>query len=144
MNQLFWEDVAEGYRFSVPLMHVSYRHLINHVGAGRDYMRGHHDPTYAHEQGQRDIYPNTLFHQSMVDRVMTDWAGPRSFIARRKIAMRGSIYPGDDLRGEAEVVKRHVDAHGRHRVELRIALVTQAALVCEAEGSLALPSRATA
>ena len=143
-HQLFWEDVIEGQRFSLPLMQVSYRHVINHVGAGRDYMRGHHEQAYAHAQQQKDIYMNTMFHQSMVDRVMTDWAGPRSFIARRKIAMRGSICPGDALRGEAEVTKRHVDEQGRHRVDLSIALITQAGTVCAAEGSLVLPRRTPA
>jgi fatty-acyl-CoA synthase len=138
-RQLSWDEVQVDQTVSTLLMHTTLQQAILHVGAGRDYMRGHHDAAYAREQGQKDIYFNTLFHQSLVDRVMTDWAGPASFIARRKIMMRGSIHPGDRVIGSGSVVNRYVDEQGRHCVDLEIGLSVAGNICCQAEGSIVLP-----
>jgi len=81
-----------------------------------------------------------LFHQSMVDRVMTDWAGPRGFIARRKLSMKGAIHPGDTLTGKAQVTRRY-EADGKHRLDLNITLSTQSHICATAEATLILPVR---
>ncbi len=139
---LFWEDATVGTVLPAVEMPISYRHLIHHVGAGRDYMRGHHDPAFAREQGKPDIYLNTLFHQSFVDRVMTDWAGGRAFIKRRKIAMRESIYPGDLLSGSGQVSAVYEDDGARGLVDVEIELRTHNGLCCAAWGTLILPRTA--
>jgi acyl dehydratase len=77
-----------------------------------------------------------------VDRVMTDWAGPRGFVARRKLSMKGAIYPGDRLRGEATVTRCYVDEQGRHRVDCDIVLSNQDYVCSVASGSIVLPAHA--
>lgn len=137
---MFWDDVSEGDTLPVLTVHVTYKMAIMHVAAGWDYMPGHHEPDYAKSQGQDNIFLNTLFHQSMVDRVMTDWAGPRGFIARRKLSMKGAVYPGDTLTGEAQVTRRY-EADGKHRLDLTITLSTQSHIRATAEATLILPAR---
>jgi acyl dehydratase len=137
---MFWDDIAEGQSLPVLTVNVTYKMAIMHVAAGWDYMPGHHEPDYAKAQGQETIFLNTLFHQSMVDRVMTDWAGPRGFITRRKLSMKGAIYPGDVLTGEAKVT-RHYVAEGKHLLDLEIRLSTQSCLCATADATLMLPAR---
>lgn len=141
---LAWDDVLEGEILPAVTLDVTYRHLIHHVGAGRDYMPGHHDPAYARAQGVEGIFANTLFHQSFVDRVMTDWAGPAAFIARRKVAMRGPIQAGDALVGEGKVVGLRRGVEGRGAVDLDITLRNQKGVCCVASGTLLLPLKAAA
>lgn len=138
---LYWEEVGEGDLVTPVTLQVSYARVILSVAATRDFMRGHHDPAFAREQGQRDIYVNTLFHQAFVDRVMTDWAGPRAFIARRKIVMRGAICAGDTIVGEGRVTDRRRDDSGRGLIELDLRVSNGRELCCEALGVLALPGR---
>jgi hypothetical protein len=76
----------------------------------------------------------------MVDRVMTDWSGPRGFIARRKLSMKGTIYPGDTLTGEAQITRRY-EADGKHRLDLNITLSNQTHICSTAEATLILPAR---
>jgi acyl dehydratase len=141
-RQLLWKDVQVGDLVAERVLDVTYKMAIMHVGSGWDYMPGHHDPEYARSQGMRNIFLNTLFHQSFVDQTMIGWAGPRSFIARRKIEMKGQIYPGDRLSGTGTVARIFVDADGNHKVELTIAVRTQDTLACTAEGCLILPTEA--
>jgi acyl dehydratase len=137
---VFWDDVREGQTLPALTVQVTYKMAIMHVAAGWDYMPGHHEPDYAKSQGQETIFLNTLFHQSMVDRVMTDWAGPRGFIARRKLSMKGAIYPGDILTGEAKITRRY-EADGKHRLDLNITLSNQTHICATAEATLILPVR---
>lgn len=73
---------------------VSYRRVCHNAAATWDWFPGHHDPEYARAQGQRTIYLSTLFFHGFVDRLITDWAGSRAVIRRRRIRMDRSIYAG--------------------------------------------------
>jgi acyl dehydratase len=90
-------------RLPAVTLEITHTRAIQHVAASRDYMRGHHDVAFARSQGQPTIFLNTNFHQGLVDRVVTDWAGPRSFIVRRKLQMTGSVLVGDIVRAQGEV-----------------------------------------
>jgi acyl dehydratase len=102
-------------------------------------MPGHHQPAYAKRQGQRDIFTNTLFHQSFIDRVVTDWAGPETFIARRRMTMLGPMYPGHTLRGSGTVIEKYTDDEGGGCADLEIAIATADGFVTRAEVSIRLP-----
>ena len=103
-----------------------------------DFFPGHHDPSYAQSQGQKDIYLNTLALQGFADRVVTDWAGPATFIARRRMVMKASVYAGDTLTAGGKVIA--VDDDGS-RIRLAIWLRTQAAPVVDVETTIILPNR---
>jgi acyl dehydratase len=105
-----------------------------------DLFPGHHDPFYAQSQGQKSIYLNTVVLQGFADRVVTDWAGPAAFIARRKMVMKASVYPGDVLIGSGRVISCR-EEQGRRRIELALQLCTQSGVVCDLETTLVLPPR---
>jgi len=51
-------------------------------GATGDYFPGHYDPDYARRQGQPTIYANSLHVFGMLDRAVSEWAGPHSLLLR--------------------------------------------------------------
>ena len=99
--------------------------------ATRDFQDVHHDRDRAVERGGKDIFVNILTTTGLVQRYVTDLAGPEAMV--RKIAIRLGVpcYAGDKLtfsgRGEwrgqecvVEVTGRcglgdHVTGDGRHR-----------------------------
>lgn len=139
--QLYAGDVTEETAVPVLVMDVTYKTAILHVAGGWDYMPGHHEPAYAIAQGTENIYLNTLFHQSLVDRTVLDWAGPLTFLTRRKISMRDQIYPGDRIEGHAKVVKAYRNAKGEALVDFTVAIRTPRADACVAECTIRLPER---
>ncbi|QCP50382.1 hypothetical protein FAZ95_15115 [Trinickia violacea] len=134
-------DITEGLELPQITLTVTYQKVAMTPLATWDLFPGHCDPYYAQRQGQKSIYLNTVVLQGFADRVATDWAGPAAFIARRKMVMKASVYPGDVLTGSGRVVSA---AHqgSRRRIELAIVLRTQNATVCDVETTLLLPSRA--
>lgn len=142
INQIHWDDVTPGLALPVMELDVTYKMAILHVAGGWDYMPGHHEPDYAKRQGVKTIFLNTLFHQSMVDRTVTDWAGPYTFLLRRKIAMRGQIYPGDTVRGIGTVTKVWRGPEGDGRVDIDVVIRVGEEDVCVADCTVRLPVRA--
>src|SRR2546430_8699007 len=65
--------------------------------ATRDFQDVHHDRDRAVERGGKDIFVNILTTTGLVQRYVTDWAGPEA--VGRKIAIRLGVprYPGDKL-----------------------------------------------
>lgn len=111
---------------------VTYEKVAMTPMATWDLFPGHHDPFYAQSQGQKSIYLNTVVLQGFADRVATDWAGPAAFIARRKMVMKASVYPGDRLVGSGRVVQCEVQ-DGKSRIDLAIELRAGSAIVCDVE-----------
>ena len=65
--------------------------------ATRDFQDVHHDRDRAVERGGKDIFINILTTTGLVQRYVTDWAGPDAMV--RKIAIRLGVpcYAGDKL-----------------------------------------------
>ena len=65
--------------------------------ATRDFQDVHHDRDRAVERGGKDIFVNILTTTGLVQRYVTDWAGPEAMV--RKIAIRLGVpcYAGDKL-----------------------------------------------
>jgi hypothetical protein len=76
--------------------------------------------------------------EGFIDRVATDWAGPHTFIRKRQMQMRSSIYAGDTLQGEGTVEKCY-EANGQHLVDVRINISTDSGLCVPAALTLELP-----
>jgi acyl dehydratase len=144
-EQRYWDDVDEGEDLPHVEDPITYRRVIMNPATTWDYFPGHHDPEYARSQGQPTIYVNTMHFLGFVDRMATDWAGPRSFIARRKVSMRQSIYAGDTMVGDGKVVRRYTDdstGRTRHLVDLEMTVKNQHGdLCCPAQVTLELPAR---
>jgi hypothetical protein len=65
--------------------------------ATRDFQDVHHDRDKAVERGSKDIFINILTTTGLVQRYVTDWAGPQALV--RKVAIRLGVpcYAGDTL-----------------------------------------------
>jgi hypothetical protein len=85
--------------------------------ATRDFQDVHHDRDRAVERGGKDIFINILTTTGLVQRYVTDWAGPEVMV--RKIAIRLGVpcYAGDKLtfsgRGEWRGQECVVEVIGR-------------------------------
>ena len=88
-------DVAEGQAIPPLVEEITYRRVVMNPGATGDYFPGHYDPDYARRQGQPTIYANSLHVFGLLDRAVTDWAGPTAFLMRRNVRLVSSMYAGD-------------------------------------------------
>ena len=135
----YWSEVSEGDALTQVTMNVPFERVILDAAATQDYFPGHHNPAYARHQGQKEIYLNTMAIEGFLDRVATDWAGPHTFIRKRQMQMRSSIYAGDTIRGEGTVEKCYED-DGRHLLDVRINISTDSGLCVPAVLTLELPA----
>jgi hypothetical protein len=85
--------------------------------AGRDYQDVHHDPGLAAERGAPDIFMNILTTNGLVDRYVTEWAGPAAVVKSIRIRLGVPNYPGDTMVLTGTVTAKHDD--GR-RVEIAV------------------------
>ncbi|MGK2913220.1 MAG: hypothetical protein ACSLE5_01985 [Porticoccaceae bacterium] len=134
-----WAEVKEGDSVTQVTMEVPFAKVILDAAATQDYFPGHHNPDYAKGQGQKTIYLNTMAIEGFIDRVATDWAGPRAFIVKRTMSMNRSIYAGDTMSGGGTVTKCYEDNKGRKLVDLAIIIGTQDNPCVPAQVTLRLP-----
>ena len=91
---------------------ITARRVIQNPGATGDYFPGHWDPDYAARQGQRAIYANSLHIFGLLDRAVTEWAGPTSFLVRRNVRLVSSMYAGDTVTVAGQVAGERKDPDG--------------------------------
>lgn len=134
-----WAEVKENDVVTEITMAIPYEKVILDAAATQDYFPGHHNPEYARGQGQKTMYLNTMAIEGFIDRVATDWAGPRAFITKRTMSMNRSIYAGDTMFGSGSVTKCYQDDKGRKLVDLAITIGTQDNPCVPAQVTLLLP-----
>lgn len=72
--------------------------------ATRDFQDVHHDRDLAQAKGSQDIFVNILTDTGLVERFVTDWAGPRARIASITLKLGVPWYAHDTLTFTGEVV----------------------------------------
>ena len=65
--------------------------------ATRDYQDVHHDRDAAVRRGSKDIFVNILTTTGLVQRYVTDWAGPQALVRSVAIRLGVPCYAGDTL-----------------------------------------------
>ncbi len=136
----YWDEISEGEVLPRVEMAVPFEKVILDAAATQDYFPGHHNPAYAQHQGQKNIYLNTMAIEGFIDRVATDWAGPHTFIRKRAMNMRASIYAGDTMVGEGKVEK-HYAQDERALVDISIMISTGSGPCVPAQLTLELPRK---
>ncbi|BBY99837.1 MaoC family dehydratase [Mycolicibacterium fallax] len=80
--------------------------VVSTAIATRDYQDVHHDRDQAQAKGSKDIFVNILTDTGLVQRYLTDWAGPSARI--RSIGLRLGVpwyaYDTVTFRGEVTAV----------------------------------------
>lgn len=131
-----WSDIEVGDPIPRVELHVTFSKLVLGATSAWDYFPGHHDPDYARAQGQPTTYVNTSFYEGFIDRVITDWLGPTSFITRRKLYMRESVFAGDAMYGAGEVRNTRVDDLGRQLVDVDLEIGNADGPRCAADATI--------
>lgn len=79
--------------------------IVSTALATRDFQDVHHDRDKAHAKGSKDIFVNILTDTGLVQRFVTDWAGPGAMV--KSIALRLGVpwYAYDTVTFAGEVVE---------------------------------------
>ncbi|PZG15030.1 MaoC/PaaZ C-terminal domain-containing protein [Nonomuraea aridisoli] len=95
--------------------------IISTALATRDFTPVHHDTALARAQGSKDVFLNILTTMGLVQRFVTDWAGPRAVVERIDVRLGVPAYAGDRLTFGGTVTSREggrVTVRVRGRVSL--------------------------
>ncbi|TCO46747.1 MaoC family dehydratase [Actinocrispum wychmicini] len=71
--------------------------VVSTAIATRDFQDVHHDRDAAVRRGSQDIFLNILTTTGLVQRFVTDWAGPDSLVRNVSIKLGVPCYAGDTL-----------------------------------------------
>jgi MaoC like domain len=85
--------------------------VISTAIATRDFQDVHHDRDKAVDRGSKDIFLNILTTTGLVQRYVTDWAGPHAVVRRIAIRLGVPCYAGDTLTLTGGVVSRTGDVY---------------------------------
>ena len=78
--------------------------VISAALATRDFQDVHHDRDRAVQRGGKDIFINILTTTGLVQRYVTDWAGPRAMVRQIAIRLGVPCYAGDKLTFSGRVI----------------------------------------
>ena len=80
--------------------------IVSTAIATRDYQDVHHDRDKAQAKGSKDIFVNILTDTGLVQRYITDWAGPTAIIKTIRLRLGVPWYAYDTVtfRGEVTAV----------------------------------------
>lgn len=98
---------------AVPTMEISASptFVVSSAIATRDFQDVHHDRDKAIERGSKDIFVNILTDTGLVQRFVTDWAGPAARIHTISIRLGVPCYAYDTLAFSGEVTAIDGDVH---------------------------------
>jgi acyl dehydratase len=99
--------------------------------ATRDFTPVHHDVEGARGQGSKDIFLNILTTMGLLERFVTDWAGPAAHLRGMKVKLGVPAYAGDTLTFTGAVSSVDGD-------EIAVDIVGSVSLGAHAQGSVRL------
>lgn len=77
--------------------------IVSTAIATRDYQDVHHDRDKAQAKGSKDIFVNILTDTGLVERFVTDWAGPNAMIKSIGLRLGVPWYAYDTVTFKGEV-----------------------------------------
>jgi hypothetical protein len=84
-------------------LHGSPTFIVSTAIATRDYQDVHHDRDLAQAKGSKDIFVNILTDTGLVQRFITDWAGPNAVIKSIGLRLGVPWYAYDTVTFNGEV-----------------------------------------
>ncbi|WP_299562363.1 MaoC family dehydratase [uncultured Mycolicibacterium sp.] len=79
--------------------------IVSTALATRDFQDVHHDRDKAQAKGSKDIFVNILTDTGLVQRFLTDWAGPKARIRSIKLRLGVPWYAYDTVTFSGEVTE---------------------------------------
>ena len=95
--------VAVGTKLPPLELHGSPTFIVSTAIATRDYQDVHHDRDLAQAKGSKDIFVNILTDTGLVQRFITDWAGPTAVIKTIGLRLGVPWYAYDTVTFNGEV-----------------------------------------
>ncbi|NBH06581.1 MULTISPECIES: MaoC family dehydratase [Amycolatopsis] len=96
--------VAEGTELPPLTIEATPTFVVSTAIATRDFQDVHHDRDAAVARGSKDIFLNILTDTGLVQRFVSDWAGPEALIRSVKIRLGVPCYAYDTLTFTGRVV----------------------------------------
>jgi uncharacterized OB-fold protein/acyl dehydratase len=90
-------------------LHVTPTVVVATALATRDFYPVHHDRDFAARSGSKDIFLNILTTTGLVQRYVTDWAGPEAMVRGVAIRLGAPCYAGDTLTFSGQVSATSAD-----------------------------------
>lgn len=114
-------DIRVGTALPELVIHADPTFVISTALATRDFQDVHHDRDKALARGSQDIFVNILTDTGLVQRFVTDWAGPAAVVKSISLRLGVPLYAGDTLTmsGTVSAVEDgdiHIDVVGRDRL----------------------------
>jgi acyl dehydratase len=123
MEQLYFDDVAEGSE-APSVAHVLTRtDLVRYAGASGDYNPMHHDEVKAVASGQPSVFGHGMFSMGLLGTAITDYVGVGHLTAY-KVRFAKQTWPDETLTTKITVSKKREEG-GKHLVDLDVRLVNQ-------------------
>jgi hypothetical protein len=97
------DDVRVGDRLEALSIPVTPTFVVSTALATRDFQDVHHDRDLAQSRGSADIFLNILTSTGLVQRYVTDWAGPEALVRGVSVRLGAPCYPYDTLVFTGEV-----------------------------------------
>jgi acyl dehydratase len=116
MRTLTDDEVRVGARLPELAVDLSPTVVVSTALATMDFTPVHHDVEGARAQGSKDIFLNILTTMGLVERYVTDWAGPEAIIRGINVKLGVPAYAGDRLAFSGTVVACE---DGEYTVEVR-------------------------
>jgi hypothetical protein len=80
--------------------------VVSTALATRDFQDAHHDRDSAVARGSKDIFLNVLTDTGLLQRFVTDWAGPHAVVRSVKIRFGLPCYAHDTLTFSGRVIEK--------------------------------------
>ncbi len=97
--------VAAGAVLPELVIDVTPTFVVASAIATRDFQDVHHDRDKAVARGSQDIFLNILTTTGLVQRYVSDWAGPQALVRKIAIRLGAPCYAGDTLTFSGKVTE---------------------------------------
>lgn len=98
--------IAVGDELPPLVFDVTPTFVVSTAIATRDYQDVHHDRDLAVARGSKDIFVNILTDTGLVQRFVTDWAGPAALVKQINIKLGVPCYAYETLTFTGQVTER--------------------------------------
>ena len=98
-------EVAVGTELPEQSIDVTTSLVVGGAIASRDFTPVHHDKKAAQAAGMPDVFMNILTTNGLVNRYVTDWAGPDAIIRNVSIRLGTPNTPGEIMKMRGTVVE---------------------------------------
>ena len=113
------DEVRIGTALAEESIEITPTFIVSTALATRDFQDVHHDRDLAIAKGSRDIFLNILTTTGIVQRYVTDWAGPQALVRGVSIKLGVPCYAYETLRLHGQVLdEEQQDGEQRFVVEV--------------------------